>query len=56
MASATTSAVFANAATATGWTRTSCGPRVEVSHAGDTWTVELPTTGHGKARIISRNG
>jgi hypothetical protein len=52
----TTTAVFAAAATATRWTRTNCGPRTTITHAGYTWTVELPATGEGKARIVGRDG
>lgn len=53
---AATDAVFAAATTATGWTRTNLGPRAEVRHGGYVWTVELPASGHGPARIVGRHG
>jgi hypothetical protein len=49
-------AVFAAAATATNWTRTNLGPRVAVTHGPYTWTVELPASGRGPARIVGRDG
>lgn len=51
-----TAAVFALAATATHWTTTNLGPRTTITHAGYTWTVELPATGQGNARIVGRDG
>jgi hypothetical protein len=49
-----TAPVFAAAAAAAGWTRTTAGARVEVSHAGYMWTVECP--GGGRAEIVGRYG
>lgn len=50
-------AVFAAAATPTAtWTRTNLGPRAEITHGGYTWTVELPASGQGRARITGRYG
>jgi hypothetical protein len=51
-----TDAVFAAATTSTRWTSTNLGPRTEVSHAGYTWTVQLPAEGTGVARITGRDG
>ncbi|MFF7795597.1 hypothetical protein [Streptomyces sp. NPDC007991] len=51
-----TDAVFAAAAKADTWTRTNLGPRTDVRHAGYTWTVELPASGEGVARIVGRDG
>ncbi|MEV5915779.1 hypothetical protein AB0M00_43715 [Streptomyces chartreusis] len=51
-----TDAVFNAAATAAHWTSTNLGPRTEISHAGYTWTVELPADGQGNARIAGRYG
>lgn len=51
-----TDAVFAAAADATTWTRTNLGPRTEISHDGYLWTVDLPATGSGPARITGRHG
>lgn len=56
MDTALAAAVFAAAAKATAWTSTNLGPRAEVSHAGCTWTVELPKDGAGVARIVGRDG
>lgn len=50
-----TDAVF-TAATRTPWKATNLGPRTEVSHAGYTWTVQLPADGDGVARITGRDG
>jgi hypothetical protein len=49
-------AVFAAAAQATAWKSTNLGPRTEITHAGYTWTVQLPAEGHGVARIVGRDG
>lgn len=51
-----TAAVFTAAANATRWTSTNLGPRTEITHAGYTWTVELPAEGQGNARIAGRYG
>lgn len=52
-----TAAAFAAAADPTAhWTRTNLGPRTEICHHGYTWTVELPASGEGKARITGRYG
>lgn len=51
-----TDAVFTAAAQCTAWTSTNLGPRIEISHAGYTWTVELPAEGEGDARIAGRYG
>lgn len=51
-----TDAVFTAAATATAWIRTDLGLRTEVVHAGYTWTVELPASRQGVARIAGRDG
>lgn len=49
-------AVFTAAAHSTHWTTTNLGPHTEVTHGGYTWTVELPASGEGKARITGRYG
>lgn len=51
-----TDAVFTEASRATHWTRTNLGPTAEITHNGDTWTIELPAAGHGRARITGRYG
>ena len=51
-----TDAVFTAAAQTATWTRTNLGPRADVRHAGYTWTVELPASGEGVARIVGRDG
>lgn len=50
-----TDTVFAAAAHTT-WKASNLGPRTEVSHAGYTWTVQLPSSGEGPARITGRDG
>ncbi|PWI05493.1 hypothetical protein DIZ27_38845 [Streptomyces sp. NWU339] len=64
MDTATISAVFTKAATATAWTQTNLGKVTEVTHEGQTWTVLLPGMGTdeageatpSKARITGRLG
>ncbi|MDX2647941.1 hypothetical protein PV341_31105 [Streptomyces sp. PA03-1a] len=52
---ATTDAVFAEAARATSWKVTNLGPVTEVRHGSYTWTVQLPT-GSGPATVTHRDG
>ncbi|MFI0827250.1 hypothetical protein ACH4Q7_22655 [Streptomyces roseolus] len=48
-------AIFAAAATATKWYRTSQGDHTFVDHGGFTWTVQLPP-GEGKPYISGSRG
>ncbi|MEU1853926.1 hypothetical protein ABZ499_32885 [Streptomyces sp. NPDC019990] len=56
MDQATTTAIFAKAATATTWQSTNLGLRATVDHDGFTWTVQLPKEGEGRAYISGSTG
>jgi hypothetical protein len=56
MDQATTTAIFAKAATATSWTRTTLGLTTTVTHNGSDWTVRLPQEGQGRAYISGSSG
>lgn len=58
MDAATAAAIFAAAARSTAWTRTNLGLTAEVTHAGQTWTVQLPDAGGQavQARIAGSYG
>jgi hypothetical protein len=52
----TATAIFAKAADAADWKRTSRGLSAEIPQGGFTWTVRLPQEGEGRAYISGSSG